>query len=148
MLEKVERTGVARKYAKLPMFALNHQVMHEHIKQEHTEACLREFGLWFISYEIYTRYWNKHCRNCRGAGGFYSSYDPSAPGVSLASGSMTDFDTCPTCVDQGICPRCGTKDTIDEDCTRCSACGFTFTFEEAAPPQPECYCWETQHVEG
>jgi hypothetical protein len=72
----------------------------------HIEACIRALA----RQEAYDLQWPARCGECFGAGGGWSSFDPSPTGsrapASLGAGSMQDFDTC-ACVDTGNCPRCG-----------------------------------------
>jgi hypothetical protein len=62
----------------------------------HDEACLQAFAEYEHKKSEYESRWPNYCRNCNGDGGFYSTYDPSPAGVSLGSGFMVDFDTCPS----------------------------------------------------
>ncbi len=72
----------------------------------HAAACIRAMA----RQEAYDLRWPARCGDCFGAGGGWSSFDPSPTGssapASLGHGSMQDFDTC-ACVDTGNCPRCG-----------------------------------------
>jgi hypothetical protein len=95
---------------------------------EHTEQMLE-------AQDEYARKWPNYCRTCSGVGGFHSTYDPSPAGVSLAPGTMDDFDPCTQCVDEGICPRCGKKVwNVDEDeIGVCSNCGWDAMNPDAMP---------------
>jgi len=105
----------------------------------------------------YEASWPKYCRDCHGWGGKTSYYDPSPAGVGLSPGSMADFDPCPTCVEQGICPRCGEESAdlvaADEysDKFACELCGWdelnnNECIPESDPYPLECDCWEWQDV--
>jgi len=106
----------------------------------------------------YIEKWPGHCEDCQGWGGKVSYYDPSPAGVGLSPGSMQDFDPCPTCLDAGICPRCGEKsaDLVEEDYYdkfECSSCGWDDEknndgMPEGDPYPPECDCWEWEDVYG
>jgi len=70
----------------------------------HSEACIRALA----RQEAYDLKWPDRCNKCFGAGGAWSSFDPSPRGSrapSLGPGTMTDFDTC-ECVNESRCPRC------------------------------------------
>lgn len=74
--------------------------------------------------------WPNACQSCGGWGGHGYSYDPSPAGVSLAPGSMQDFDPCeePGCVSEGFCARCG-QPTLSE---------IPGVFEEGQGPCKDC----------
>lgn len=83
-----------------------------------------------------------HCRACGGWGGTWSSYDPSPAGVSLAAGSLADFDTCADCSDKGRCGRCGADGLLDNetgDVVACPVCGWND--DDGMPSEAECVCW-------
>ncbi len=92
----------------------------------------------------YTAKWPKHCTACGGRGGASSYSREHGP----------DMDFCGTCVESGVCPRCG-EETLDmieetyEDYFKCSACGWddrkdleTGGLPEETPYFLECDCWE------
>jgi hypothetical protein len=85
----------------------------------------------------------KFCRHCGGHGGFYSSFDPSPAGVSLAPGSMTDYDACSECVEKGICPVCG-HTTLNDEGASCASCGWNYDEgdENAAVPPMTVEEWD------
>lgn len=109
---------------------------------QHTVGCLEREKLALAAREEYTGKWPNFCKKCRGWGGFASTYDPSPAGVSLSPGFMYDFDVCPACVEEGICPRCG-EQSLDEEGNVCSSCGWT-SDDEGLPPMHECFCWEAE----
>ena len=83
--------------------------------------------------------WPEACEECGGWGGQSYSYDPSPAGVSLAPGSMYEFDPCeaPGCVSEGFCARCG-KPTLseipgvfEEGQGPCKNCGWNY--DDGAP---------------
>ena len=94
--------------------------------------------------------WPHHCRACKGQGGTYSRYDPSASGISLGSGFMVDVDPCEECADG--CPRCGTALPEDwwSDDEECPVCGWdwmrSYGEMEACPEPPECNCQRQRDV--
>jgi hypothetical protein len=58
---------------------------------------------------------------------------------------MYDFDTCPDCIDHGICPRCGKQawdhDGNDDGESPCPHCQWDPKNPDSCPPEPECGCW-------
>jgi hypothetical protein len=61
---------------------------------------------------------------------------------------MVDFDPCPVCIEQGVCPRCAhafteAEWTFDGDETPCPNCGWNWRHnpDDAYPEQPECHCY-------
>lgn len=74
----------------------------------HTLRCIQLQAEYSEKTREYLEKYPNYCRNCSGIGGFHSSYDPSPDGVSLGSGSIQDFDSCPECVENGKCPQCST----------------------------------------
>jgi len=107
---------------------------------KHNPSCDKAFEQHAHDVAEYFVAWPHHCKHCGGWGGAYGYYDPSPSGVSLGSGSMLDFDPCPHCVEEGICPRCG-RELLDSDgFDVCEHCGFDFYYPEGEPPEPECFC--------
>jgi hypothetical protein len=97
---------------------------------KHTSKCKAEVEDRWIEMDEWVERHPDYCRKCKGWGGFESQYDPSPIGVSLGIGSMTDFELCEDCVEQGICPHCGFKfapdvDIYDFDNMSCPKCGWT-----------------------
>lgn len=111
--------------------------------------------------------WPNYCTTCNGLGGRIYFFDPSPAGVSLGAGWMEDFDPCPDCLEQGICPRCGAEsDSFFEEACVCTSCGWDSEQADhdhrsifltdadvsdccqkvaaihAIPPTPECFCYE------
>ena len=117
---------------------------------ECTDQCKAQQARWKIVTAEYETAWPSYCRKCDGQGGHGYYYDPSPAGVSLSSGQMFDYDPCPECVEKGICPRCGnqvwTEDDFGSDLVTCSACGWKEEDPDAAPEQPECWCWEIEEA--
>jgi len=112
---------------------------------EHFKDCVEAQKRYEDAVEAYRKKWPDHCKNCGGWGGFYGEYDPSPAGVSLSPGHMTEFDPCPECMEEGICPRCGEKvwdwNEVAEDAQGpCSNCGWTEGEDEGLPEAPECWC--------
>ena len=86
--------------------------------------------------------WPKYCTKCEGWGGFWYSFDPSPAGVSLSSGTLEDFDPCPDCYENGICPRCGEPGFEGEEYGGpCQKCGWDFSIACGLPAEAECWCW-------
>ena len=112
----------------------------------HNEACAAAIARWHAAYKAYADQWPSFCRTCQGWGGHGSSFDPSPSGVGLSAGSFPDFDTCPDCVDQNVCPRCGATDQLAAEADfkpeddKCNACGWT-PKDSGVAEQPECLCW-------
>lgn len=119
----------------------------------HTQACLSDFEQYERAKAKYEKRWPNYCRQCGGAGGHWYSFDPSPAGVSLASGTMEDFDPCSECAEgKGVCPRCGEKMHEDwwQDDEPCPRCGWNWCHDEgdALPELPECWCWERDDFPG
>lgn len=111
---------------------------------KHTIECIERNKRWDKKVAEYEKKYPNHCEFCDGWGGKWSYYDPSPSGVGLSSGYMTDFDPCPDCLEQGLCPMC--KDVLMESngvgdlfCERCQKSDF-----EGIPQSPECWCWEQE----
>ena len=114
-----------------------------------TDECKARQAQWEKEIAAYTAKWPHYCRTCNGAGGHWYEYDPSPAGVSLAPGTMTDYDPCPDCIEHGKCPRCANEVWTEEDWddggpVTCPECGWKEDEPEiyAAPERPECFCWE------
>lgn len=78
------------------------------------------------------------CCKCNGYGYLSYTYDPSPSGVGLSSGFMTDYESCPECLEVGKCPVCSSEIIDDEN--KCSACGWDAQTWQS-PPNSECICW-------
>jgi hypothetical protein len=118
---------------------------------EHTESCKKFRAAYDVKKAAYELQWSHYCKSCGGWG--YSSYnfDPSPHGVSLGSGFMTETEVCSTCVEQGICPRCGEL-SLDEEGNKCLVCGWEYNVpgNEGLDPEPECECdyiWEEKRYQ-
>lgn len=111
-----------------------------------TEECKKAFEKYQQVVAEYFRKWPNHCSECRGWGGFFSTYDPSPAGVSLGSGFYEDFDPCVMCVEDGTCPRCaGILEDIENFELPCPHCGFEFDGStDGQPPDFECHCDQVQ----
>lgn len=112
---------------------------------KHRESCTKAFEKYNADVQKYEQKYPKYCKKCEGWGGKWTKFDPSPPGVALAPGYMWDFDPCPDCVDQGICPRC--QKTLDMDMREeffiCHDCGWTDEDngeDYGIPPYPQCHC--------
>jgi hypothetical protein len=102
----------------------------------------------------YIEQWPDYCEECSGWGGRMGYYDPSPAGVSLSAGGFADFDPCPSCMEEGKCPRCGQEsDMLDPDDPEwggedfiCPECSWAERRSEGIPldgPYPtECDCWD------
>lgn len=112
----------------------------------HTEQCRRYVAERERARAAWAATWPNHCQTCEGWGGFASSYDPSAAGVALASGSLPDWDECATCTANEICGRCGAPIPVDKETLEvpaCSSCGWNFD-DGMPPPDDDCGCWYEQ----
>lgn len=107
----------------------------------------------------YALRWPRHCRACKGVGGWWYEFDPSPSGIPLGPGTMRDFDTCQACIESDICPRCGkalpgergnwklgimffveVPSWLDVDrlmIPECPWCGFVSEISEGMPELPE-----------
>lgn len=90
----------------------------------HSDKCIKATQERKEVHDAWMEKWPNACTSCGGAAGDYYSYDPSPFGVSLSSGQMTDFDTCQKCIEEGICGRCGKKQTFDDPDDSCYNCGW------------------------
>ncbi len=114
----------------------------------HTLACDARRLVWQKERGVFTSKYPNHCKVCNGDGGRTVRYDPSASGVSLASGYMEDFDECLACLGKGICPRCGKELSCAADYDYCE-CGYTTDATEENPPAVySCYCYENMQDEA
>jgi hypothetical protein len=117
----------------------------------HTDACIKAQAAYEAMQAAFTAKYPKHCTVCGGVGGKWVQYDPSAAGVSLSPGSMTELDTCLQCFGKCICPICGEHlppegdYNTDED-EVCDKCGWRLIDNPIVIPEPhECWCWENEH---
>lgn len=113
---------------------------------KHTQACEETVKRYQREREAYEETWPNHCSACGGWGGKISFYDPSPAGVALAPGTMQDFDTCPSCIENGKCSRCGQQTFTSDEVTSCTGCGFDLNKPDGTPEAPECYCWEDEQL--
>jgi len=107
---------------------------------EHSKDCVGAFSLHNVLVAEYEKSYPNYCTHCQGWGGSWSKYDPSPSGISLSPGFMYEFDPCPKCVENSICPRCG-KELYDADEVICKECGFNGKEDEGLPQPPECWCY-------
>ena len=116
---------------------------------KHTESCQQAHAQAEATRAAYAAKWPNHCPTCEGHGGHWYSFDPSPSGISLAAGTMEDFDACPDCLEKGVCPRCGqevwTADDWDGNPVTCPLCGWDEASPDGMPPEAECWCWEAQN---
>lgn len=112
---------------------------------EHRKDCAENRTKWLIDRAYFTVLHPNHCRVCNGNGGENVRYDPSAAGVGLSTGFMEEFEYCPECVGNGLCPRCGGILFYVENKDVCQMCGYTTDDKIFNPPaQFECYCYEDE----
>lgn len=117
----------------------------------HTEICTVHVATLYKLRLEYETTWPNHCRACNGWGGAASYYDPSPAGVSLGAGMLEDWDSCSTCLDNNLCPRCKAPileaDDDDNGAQGCLNCGWT-TDDGGLPPwDPDCGCWYLEERE-
>lgn len=72
----------------------------------HCADCISRSERLAAKQNAYKKQWPNHCQHCGGTGGY------SSPGCSVPYGSTwvslpDDYDPCPKCWEEGICPRCG-----------------------------------------
>lgn len=121
----------------------------------HTQACYdrlqndiaRAYRLG-IERGAYLQKWPKACTSCYATGGhsFGGSYD-----------EPPDYDTCPACIDKGLCPRCGAAfPEENEDCDVCPTCGWdASSVTDPMPPELgdifddpyDCMCISSLYIE-
>ena len=101
----------------------------------HSENCLNIRAAYQRECDKFESEFPNYCRQCRGNGGFWYSYDPSPSGVSLAAGSMSDFEPCEDCIGLGICPQCGSGLPDDEHWI-CPGCDWDFDNPRPGLPDP------------
>lgn len=110
----------------------------------HTEECIHNHQIWQDEFDVYVKQWPSYCKTCSGWGGKVSYYDPSPKGVSLSSGQMQEFDTCPDCIEVGLCPRCKCHFDLDDEKEiedyECTHCGFIFGESNGIFEHPGCFC--------
>lgn len=80
-----------------------------------------------------------YCQTCGGWGGHGS------PGCFVPYGSTYvslpyEWDPCPDCLDQGLCPHCGQLLDNPDEPSHCSACGWDEDKAEGIPEGPGCLC--------
>jgi hypothetical protein len=110
---------------------------------DHSPECQDQFRRAQEARQAWAQAWPHYCRSCNGYGGGWSAYDPSPSGVSLAPGSVVDFDPCSTRSDASRCARCfhqHGEEWLDGDLP-CAACGWSTTTPQGMPPEAECVCW-------
>ncbi len=123
----------------------------------HKPSCYQVRARIELERRWYMTAWPNYCIECGGAGCYWISDDPSPSGVSLSSGHYDYFESCESCIDRGICPRCGEKVTwINEGSCRgtndieyyeCHHCGWTNHNAVIAgiSEHDECECWELDY---
>ena len=90
----------------------------------------KHMDAWKVKEAWFRKQYPNACSRC-GALGFKSySFDPSPAGVSLAPGSMTDWEWCEECMCEGRCSLCGapviTAEMLEGERFVCPACGQLF----------------------
>jgi hypothetical protein len=120
---------------------------------KHSEYCNDAQASYKKEAEAFKKKHPNYCESCNGWGVSFSTYDPSPSGVSLSQGSMIDCDTCPSCVDENLCPLCMTPTTPlfghDGNLNVCSTCNWSEEDEthEGLSDEPECHCYLENVVE-
>ena len=108
----------------------------------HSQSCFERLAAYQDEIKTFESKYPKYCRECGGNGGYWYSYDPSASGISLASGFMTDFESCEFCVGSGVCPQCGSNLPEDEPWI-CPGCDWNLDQPRPGLTDPsllECDC--------
>lgn len=114
----------------------------------HLKDCVQAQEKWDKEKKQFEATFQDYCQTCGGRGGHSYRYDPSPRGVSLSPGYMEDWEPCPDCVENGVCPRCRTELKEYSDQWRCSRCEWTdnphtvvgHELASGMPEQPECWC--------
>lgn len=113
---------------------------------QHTQKCLAAREKERIELAEYENLWPRYCRKCGGEGGRADwDYRGECHGVP-ASEQVLDY--CPHCVEQGICPRCGSiSNNFEDDAVEQLRC-YTCDWREVDHGAPEvlnpydCGCYE------
>jgi hypothetical protein len=77
-------------------------VYAHHHGTDHDLECAQETADIRAKYAAYVARWPNHCRHCGGYGSFY------LPGTWT---QPPEYDSCPHCMENGVCPRCGGRRT-------------------------------------
>lgn len=109
---------------------------------EHTAQCNLNHSKWMRLKADYVEKWPDYCTKCDGWGSISYDYDPSAAGVSLGSGHMTEVDPCAYCFEKEKCPRCAKPLPELFDPAICPYCGWMDGKTVGIPEAPECHCHE------
>ena len=113
----------------------------------HTRYCIETAAKINATRDEYQEKWPHHCKSCGGWGGTEYSFDPSPAGISLASGTMTDFEPCENCICEGICPRCGSfAENFEDETSTCSECGWK-DGDDGIPRPHECCCYDNSWLD-
>lgn len=111
---------------------------------KHTQSCIDAHARYAAEKAAFEAKYPHYCRKCGGEGNVHGWENPDP-----ASGHGWPFtEPCPACADNGICPRCGLENTLNEDCDSCSACGWQVDQKDFLPEGPDCTCaWEPTEEE-
>lgn len=112
----------------------------------HSAGCIEYFSRNAEERKAFADKWPKYCVECGGAGG---GYDPGSFNP-YDGGTPPDSWQCPHCLEQGICPRCGSEisDAIldqGEAAGPLPCCGWNWNTDpgDAAPAilhEHDCIC--------
>lgn len=110
----------------------------------HTEKCKATRLAEKKAFALYEQRWPHYCRKCDGEGGHTDyEYRGECHGVQA---SEQVFNYCPHCVEQGICPRCGSisNNFEDDDVEQlhCATCDWREGDVGCPEITDDCGCYE------
>lgn len=113
---------------------------------QHTDQCKRLQNEIIKSRNEFDSAWPRHCKPCDAWGGTESSQNHPF-GSTTASEDM--FESCPVCIANGICPRCGHQHNeewnTNTELESCMVCNWNWGKNEGDTPRSEfsgceCFC--------
>lgn len=116
----------------------------------HTRDCIKRQEAYDKLLKEFKEGWPDFCQKCNGWGIIEGPPDMVPYGSTWVPLPGTGHDSCPDCLEQYKCPRCGREqpdehcyDNWSDDCV-CFYCGWRELDNDyhGAPEPPECYCYE------
>lgn len=112
----------------------------------HSLSCIAAQRQIEKKHKEWVRKWPNYCRSCGGFG-VNSWYENASPWGSGENWPMQVTDVCPSCLEQGKCPRCGreawTEEEVENESLTCMYCGWDDEHPDAVPPETmewDCEC--------